>query len=139
MSQVKFNKINVGALVEKTIALIKQNRNVVAVYLYGSYAKAQAKILSDVDLAVLVRDNKMSNGEIASYGSELIHVEPFHVLSIHMQFEIIKYGIPLYIADKNELDAIKADILFKYHDFAPFLENYFEMSKVQRSVEGAML
>lgn len=55
--KVKINK-EIADIVNKYIAILKENYNVVAVILFGSYAKGTEHEDSDIDIAIITDDIK---------------------------------------------------------------------------------
>lgn len=55
--KVKINK-EIADIVNKYIAIVKENYNVVAVILFGSYAKGTEHEDSDIDIAIITDDIK---------------------------------------------------------------------------------
>ena len=74
----------------------------VAIILFGSYAKRQIKPLSDIDIAVIIKGaDKKIETEVASYSSKDFDVVPFHRLPLYIQFEVLKHGKLLFLRDKS--------------------------------------
>lgn len=55
--KVKINK-EIADIVNKYVAIVKENYNVVAVILFGSYAKGTEHEDSDIDIAIITDDIK---------------------------------------------------------------------------------
>ena len=90
------------------IAKIKEFPEVLAVILFGSYAKDAAKEISDRDIAVVVKDpDKHIEGEIGSMYSPSFDVVLFHRLPLHIQFEVFKHGKEVFCRDEKNLLVVK--------------------------------
>ena len=86
------------------IEQIKKCPEVIAVYLFGSYAKDTRKPISDIDIAVILKNpDPQAEAEIGSLYSPEIDVVLFHRLPLHIQFEVLKYGKELFSRDDDVL------------------------------------
>ena len=102
---------------------IKKNRKVVAVILFGSYAKRKTKPISDIDLAIIVRNpDSKTEAELGSLYSEKLDVVLFHRLPLYIQFEVFKHGKILFTRNKKYLHELKRRILREYLDVSPMYE-----------------
>jgi hypothetical protein len=97
--------------------------NVIAIILFGSVARGQARKISDIDLCVITGKNvpEYSEMDLLSYGSERIDVSLFHRLPITIKFRVIREGKVLACRDILALHAIMADTTREYLDIAPFI------------------
>ena len=94
------DEYGLNALIEK----IKEFPEVLAIILFGSYAKGAAKDISDIDIAVVVRNpDRHIEGEIGSMYSPSFDVVLFHRLPIHIQFEVLKHGKEVFCRDEKAL------------------------------------
>jgi len=120
------NEYGLNALIEK----IKEFPKVLAIILFGSYAKDAAKEISDIDIAVVVRNpDKHIEGEIGSMYSQKYDVVLFHRLPLHIQFEVFKYGKEVFCRDEKELLEVKRGVL----------REYIEMSDMYKRIERRVL
>ena len=103
------NRENINRLVED----LKKYPEVVAIILYGSYAKGKEKPLSDIDMAVILKDKELE-AEVSSFSSNVLDVVPFHRLPLYIQFEVLKHGKILFSRDKEYLMDVKRKILRDY-------------------------
>uniref|UniRef100_A0A7C4U0W0 Nucleotidyltransferase domain-containing protein n=1 Tax=Caldisericum exile TaxID=693075 RepID=A0A7C4U0W0_9BACT len=100
-----------NALIEK----IKEFSEVLAIIIFGSYARDTAKEISDIDIAVIVRNpDKHIEGEIGSMYSPRFDVVLFHRLPLHIQFEVLKHGKEVFCRDERNLLEIKREVLSEY-------------------------
>lgn len=107
--------------IKDTIKELKKYPEVAAIILFGSHAKGSAKPLSDIDIAVLIRNpTKKIEAEIAGSSSSKIDVVNFHRLPLYVQFEVLKYGKPIYVADKDYLIETKRRVLGDYLEMSYF-------------------
>jgi len=114
--------------IKKIVDSIKTYPEVVAIILYGSHAKNKANPLSDIDIAVIVKDEKIE-AEIGSFSSNKFDVVPFHRLPLYIQFEVLKDGKILFLRDRNYFNRIKRRVI----------RNYLEMSEMYRRFERRVM
>ncbi|RLF64313.1 MAG: nucleotidyltransferase domain-containing protein [Thermoplasmata archaeon] len=99
--------------IDKVIEDLKRYPEVIAIILYGSYAKGKEKPLSDIDIAVILKDKSLE-AEISSFSSNILDVVPFHRLPLYIQFEVLKYGKILFSRDKKDFMDVKRKTLKDY-------------------------
>jgi predicted nucleotidyltransferase len=108
-----------NTLIEK----IKGFPEVLAIIIFGSYAKDTAKEISDIDIAVVVRNpDKHIESEIGSMYSKKFDVVLFHRLPLHIQFEVFKYGKEVFCRDEEALLEIKRKVLREYMEMSDMYE-----------------
>ena len=96
---------------------------ILAIILFGSVARNNARQISDIDICV-VTDKKIPDAEsmdILSYGTEKIDVSLFHALPITIRFRVLHEGKILFVRDRLALNAIMADTVREYLDIEPFI------------------
>ena len=106
-----------GQNIVKIIESIKNHPDVIAIYLFGSYAKGEQSPMSDVDIAVILGNpNPENEAEVGSLISPEIDVVLFHRLPLHIKFEIFRYGKELFVRDEGKLVEIKLKVMREYLD-----------------------
>jgi len=116
--------------IKEIIKKLKEYPNVMAIILFGSYAKGEEKPLSDIDIAVLIKNpDKLIEAEVASLSSNFLDVVNFHKLPLYIQFEVFKYGKPLYVRDKNFFTYLKWKTM----------RDYLEMSYIYKRLAEKIL
>jgi len=94
---------------------MKAYPKVVAIFLFGSYVMGAEKPLSDIDLAVVLKEPDAEiEAEVGSMYSEKFDVVLFHRLPLHIQFEVLKYGREIFCRDEDFLLNIKRIVLRNY-------------------------
>lgn len=112
-------KKEINVLVED----IKKHPKVVGIILFGSYVKKKLKSLSDIDIAVIVKNpDKSVEADIASFSSNVFDVVNFHKLPLYIQFEVLRCGKPLFIRDKRIFSEIKGEVLRDYLEMSYLYE-----------------
>lgn len=100
---------------------------VVALYLYGSYDTPLQTPLSDVDLAVVFRDDAEPNADerlrltglvIATLGEDDVSLTFLNRAPLPFQHEVLRTGRPLLIQDDVGLADFHERVVSLYCDFA---------------------
>jgi len=117
-SQSDFNKIK-----EQVISLLKEERNIIAVYIFGSIVNDYATPHSDIDLGVLFKKNFNFKQELligARLESELkrkVDLINLNRTSVNLAFRIISTGILILENDSLLLSDYLENLFSQYHDF----------------------
>ena len=107
--------------INKIVENLKKYGDVVAIILFGSYVSNKVKPISDVDIAVIVKNESMEH-EIGSYSSNIFDIVPFHRLPLYIQFELLKHGKILFLRDENYFKEVKSRTLREYMEMKPLYE-----------------
>lgn len=121
---------------EKLIEFIEKRENIIAVYLFGSYADNTYNEKSDIDLAVLY-SNEI---DLSEHVSDMVDLErifenvkvdyiDLNQVSLFFRFSILKNGKAIYVADENKL----YDYVYKTQ------HQYIEMSYSRQKYENYVL
>ncbi len=107
---------NCNEELDKLIEKVKVYPEVIAIFIFGSHAKGLVKPLSDIDIAVILKDriSKKVEADIGSMHSEKIDLVLFHRLPLNIQFEIFKYGKEIFCRDREALLEIRRKVLREY-------------------------
>ncbi|HKL76043.1 MAG TPA: nucleotidyltransferase domain-containing protein [Halanaerobiales bacterium] len=100
-----------------------------AAYLFGSYATGNNNKMSDIDIAVLVRNNcKNKNIKIdmlkglVELGYDDIDLVILNRLSIVGKYEVVKHNKILYKSSDFDANSYFSLVVRKYLDFKPLLK-----------------
>ncbi len=104
--------------IDKIIEPFEKNRDVISIYLFGSYARGREKPFSDIDICVIA-DKHANRDEILSHSSKKIDISIFHELPLTMRFRVIKEGKLLFSRDELKLHRIIVATIRSYLDFKP--------------------
>ena len=116
--------------ISKLVSDLKKHKKIMAIILFGSYATKTNKPISDIDIAVIVKDpDKDIEAEISGFSSNKLDVVNFHRLPLYIQFEVFKHGKELFVRNDRFLIEIKFDVL----------KNYLEMSKSYERISREVL
>ena len=100
---------------------IGKDKNVLAVYLFGSYFHGKIHKNSDIDLCIITKDEYE---EVNFPVTDNLDVSFFHKLPITAQFRILNNGKPLFIRNKDIINNIKIITLRNYLDIKPLINKH---------------
>jgi predicted nucleotidyltransferase len=106
--------------IDNIIEPLRKNRDVLTIYLFGSYARGREKPFSDIDICVIA-DKHANKDEILSHSSKKIDISVFHDLPLGMRFRVIKEGKLLFSRDELKLHRIIVATIRSYLDFKPHI------------------
>lgn len=123
-----------------------QKPSVAAVYLYGSQAKGEAKIDSDIDLGVILRGKKelaafevpqiTFSQELSQILDKEVEVQDLEISRIDFQHRVLSEGSLIYSADEEKRIEFEEKILRDYFDLKPFFDEYYRcLSEIVRRGE----
>ena len=120
--------VSITGVKEQIKSIIDELRGieVEAIYLFGSYAKGNAKPISDIDISVITKRNVPRNikEEILSNSSKNIDISIFWDLPPTIRFRVFKEGKLLYKRDEIALQRVKVDTLKSYLDIQPMIKRH---------------
>ena len=120
--------------VKKIIKYFSKKPEVATVYLYGSYARGDAKIDSDIDLAVLVTDTRKYKGsgipqvvfalDLSKIAGKKVEVQDLTACSVEFAHRVLSEG--KLLTSNNEKDRVnfQTSTVRKYFDLKPILDEY---------------
>jgi len=120
--------------VKKIIKYFSKKPEVATVYLYGSYARGDAKIDSDIDLAVLVTDTRKYKGsgipqvvfalDLSKITGKKVEVQDLTACSVEFAHRVLSEG--KLLTSNNEKDRVnfQTSTVRKYFDLKPILDEY---------------
>jgi len=103
------------------VSQIENEKNIIAIYLFGSVAEGKQSNLSDIDICIFGNFNKKQKLKILSRIPENYDVSFFDELPIWIKIRVFK-GVPLVIKDKQKLYDINFATLEEYEDFRPLIQ-----------------
>lgn len=141
-------------ITEKTVAALTGSLNkilakypVVSAYLFGSYAKGDIHLGSDIDIALYVRPHSiLSLDEELTLGREIeelsglapIDVRVMNDMSLAIQGEILTRGILLFSVDEKERVSYETRTLALYFDYLPHIQ-YFRKEFLKSVADRGIL
>jgi predicted nucleotidyltransferase len=113
--------------VQRILAEVQQHPKVVAIFLFGSWARGEQMPISDVDIAVLLDSpDKRDEADIGSMYSPTIDLVLFHRLPVRIQFQVLKEGQPLFVRDEEKLIETTFQVMRQYHEMEWMYRRYYE-------------
>lgn len=116
--------------IDKYIEKFKKDKQIIAVLLFGSYARKE--YYRDIDLC-LVLDKKYSNKEMTEkliYYSgrmpDIIDLKIFQLLPIYIRRDIFKEGKVLFCRDEDKLYEIAVDTVKEFELYKKIYYNYID-------------
>ena len=100
--------------------------DVIALVIFGSVARGQARSISDIDLCIVTPKDlpQSSRWDLISYGSEKIEVNLFCDLPITIRFRVIREGRVMCLKRPLLFHRIKAETVREYLDIAPLIRRH---------------
>lgn len=105
--------MDIESKINNLILELKKDSNVLAVYLFGSYATGKHKVYSDIDVCIFLKDYSKSINYYG-YGSNLVDISVFEKLPLPVKYKVFKEGKALYIENKELIENIKILTLRDY-------------------------
>jgi len=101
-----------------TVDLLRSREDVLAIILFGSVARGQARPFSDIDLCVVTRPHvpESERSDLQSYGSRKIEVSIFDTLPLPVRFRVIREGKLVWCKDRLAVHRVMAETIRNYLD-----------------------
>ena len=126
MEVTNFQMKNTKELINHAVNDLKKLKKVVAVILFGSYARMEQKPISDIDICV-VTDKNISNkfkAEISSYGSRKIDITLFWDLPPAVRYSALKEGRLLFCMNEEFMHNAILETMSEYLDFKHIIDRH---------------
>ncbi len=115
--------IPVSKELQKVIDELKKHPKVVAAVLFGSWARDEQTPLSDIDVAVFLKDPTPDDeADVGSMYSDDIDLVLFHRLPLYIQFEVLRDGKEIFVKDRQAFDEMIVKTLLRYHEMVDFFK-----------------
>ena len=122
---------------KKTKDILKDHKEVLSAYLYGSFAKGKAGKKSDIDIGLLLRDDykvdplyesKISIKFDKKLGRD-VEVKILNNQPLTFLHQVLKYGKNLFSRNEKARIKFETDIYSRYLDIKPFHEEYNQLRR----------
>ena len=115
----------------KLVEDAKDDRDVLAVILFGSEARGDARAGSDVDVCLVLEDKRLdtlgqSQKRIAYLASFDLDIQIFQQIPLHLRVRVLKEGKVLFCRDEDKLYATAFRTAQHFEDFRHIHEGYLE-------------
>ncbi|MDN5332067.1 MAG: uncharacterized protein PWP45_1292 [Tepidanaerobacteraceae bacterium] len=131
--------------IERLPAIFEKKPEIVAAYIYGSFATGKTTDLSDIDIAVLLRDKGSLELQLELIGdiAEALKTDDFDLVILndcppYMQYEVVSSGKIIYEKDREARCEFQVRALQRYFDVKHIYDEYNYYLK-KRIKEGRML
>lgn len=122
--------------IDVALAVLTEDADVQAVYLFGSQARARSRPDSDLDLALLLsahlsdREVWKKRLQLGARAAESLNRElDLFIMGeadLDLTFRILQQGSRIYERDRSKVRAREAYLVSLYYDYQPFLEHYLK-------------
>lgn len=113
--------------ITKIIEMAKKDKEVIAVILFGSRARKEAKPDSDIDICLVLRNPGKSTEKRIDYSlSDKLDVQVFQSLPMYVKMRILKEGKILFCGDEKVLYEIALSTIREFEDYKKFYYGYLE-------------
>ena len=120
------------SILEELVRWAQAQPEIAAVYLYGSQAEGRAGVLSDVDVAILVREDLprpklwQLEDRWVSRWTEAVDLCVLNLAPLPFRYEVTARGRRMWAADLGIAAELESRIWRLYWDLHPLLENDWE-------------
>lgn len=149
--QISFDKIEAMKLSRETLEKLKkyfsEKPEVSAAYLYGSFARDEAKKDSDIDLGVLITRSGTKRGrfdipqvrmteEIEQLLDKEVEVQDLESCGVEFSHRVLSEGRLVYCRDERKRMEFEEKLIRTYFDLKPFFDEYSKsISEIARKGE----
>lgn len=132
-AKILFNHMKTNSSIRLIVNYFKDRDEVNAVYIFGSAAYERQTIESDIDVAVLVDENKLKNKSYNTLrnkyyiDSPCLSLRPLDIVILntappYLKHRIIKTGKVIFDRNRKKRVRFAADAILEYLDYKP-IEN----------------
>ncbi|HHT9119458.1 MAG TPA: type VII toxin-antitoxin system MntA family adenylyltransferase antitoxin [Candidatus Hypogeohydataceae bacterium YC41] len=113
---------------DKLLSLAKKDKEIIAVLLFGSHARGYARPTSDIDVCIVLRDERESFRKRLEYStlSDTIDVQVFQALPLYIRIRILQEGKILHSKDEDFLYQIAIDTLKDFELYKKAFSTYLD-------------
>lgn len=124
---------NIKEKMQELTTYIKQNKNIIALYIFGSYGTKYQHVNSDLDFAILYKDRPslFEELEIESDISQIFHRDDIDVVNLNkapidMSHQVLYTGDLLFCRDEILLADFKEKVFNIYGDYGIVLKKFYD-------------
>jgi hypothetical protein len=115
----------------KLVEDARNDRDVLAVILFGSEARGETRAESDVDVCLVLEDKRLdtlgqSQRRIAYLASYDLDIQIFQQIPLHLRVRVLREGKVLFCRDEDKLYATAFRTAQHFEDFRHIHEGYLE-------------
>lgn len=106
----------------KTFEMLKKNKKINSVHLFGSNVTKKSNSLSDINICIIGSLDSDEKLKIISLFPENYDVYFFENLPIWMKIRVFREGRVLFVKDRNRLYETLFATIREYEDFLPIIK-----------------
>jgi len=110
------------ALLKRKLKPLAGDRRIIAVMLFGSWARGEQKKLSDIDICIIPARGVGLETLMGISPDVDADVSYFYNLPLHMRHRVLAEGKPLLVNDEREFAEAKSRAVLEWLDFKPVRE-----------------
>lgn len=141
--ELLYMKLSQKKIIAKIKSYFKSKKEVIAIYLYGSYARNEQKKDSDIDLAILFENenlNRLSlrinySFELSDIFSKEVEIQDLSICKIDFAYRVLQEGKLLLSYNEHKRIQFEVHTMNVYFDLKPLFNEYYEVLKKQ-SLKG---
>ncbi|MBI5228300.1 nucleotidyltransferase domain-containing protein [Candidatus Micrarchaeota archaeon] len=118
--------------VENKLIKLKSSKDILAIYIFGSYVRGSMHSRSDIDICIIPNKKSEEEREDLELVADIAKDFPgnfdfvnFYRLPIQIQYRVFKEGKEVFSADEKLVSRIKFQILKEYLEMQPMLERMY--------------
>lgn len=113
-------------LIEQAVNDLKKIRHVIAVILFGSYARGEQKPISDIDICAVTQKNipYRVKADIGSHASRKIQISLFWDMPPAVRYAALREGRILFNRDNEFLHTATVETMSEYLDFKRIIDRH---------------
>ena len=112
---------------EELIKHLKTKKSIIAVILFGSYAKGNFNEKSDIDICIIT-DKFISNADFDyPLKDEGYDIHFLHSLPLEIKFKVFSEGKILFVNDEEKYNSIRKKTIREYRGFQSKKDKYTKM------------
>lgn len=137
--------LNADEIVKKLHPVFVKQNTVLLAYLFGSYARGDEGVYSDVDVAVFLREGVKGDALFEAYrelylviretlSTERLDLVLLNGAPLSLKFTVVSQGKLIYAQNEEVLSAFEVDVTRKYQDTAYLREtqNRYFQERIRR-------
>jgi len=114
--------------IKKQAKKLKNSNRVIAIVLFGSFARGGETPLSDIDICIIPREGT-EIGDILEETADMDgEISFFYHLPLHIRYQVFAEGKPLLINSEEKYNEVKSKTILRYLDIKPMRERMLKKS-----------
>jgi predicted nucleotidyltransferase len=116
---------------------VEKDKEILFVYLYGSFISQSIPFGSDIDMAVYLKpsdiksyirkEEEITSALITKLHKDKIDLRILNILPFLLQYNIVKEGILVFVRDESERVDFEIRVMSRFFELKPYLDEYKRM------------